>query len=583
MQNVTGPSTPQNRFVGTLLNSVTFAGAIYDNLGKNNPKYKAFDDLPNNKDPLINKHSVFRDTDYNPASFGANQEYHNYVYAKIDPNKIKRIQEYRRMASFAELSDAIDEICDEAVVEDRDGNIVTCKFKKNLSDNAKKELRAEWKRYLDLFHLQDKGFDYFRQFLIDGELFFEQVISDNEERGIQGIVLIPPELTNPIYKNRQNDLIENFSLRRPNQDPRNNTNNKEEVVVLDKNQVVYVNSGIWNEDRTIRLPYIENSRRAYKQLSLIEDSIIIYRLVRAPERMVFKVDVGNMSSANAEAYLKRLMQQYWAKRSYSPQEGQVTNAYEPQSMLDAYWFAKRGDSSGTEVEMLQGGANLGELSDLNYFLEKLYKTLKVPTSRLKADSTASSSGEEITREELRFAKFVMRVQRQFAQGIKYGFITHLKLKKYWELYKLKENDIDLRFTVPTNFLAMENQKAFSIQVENFNTLGQNEGISNSYAQRHYLEMSDEQILENRAWLKKDAEFRWELAQIEAAGPDWEKQQAEALDIEPKLGGGADIGSSAGSAFPSFGPTGEGGEADTGEEAPAEPVEVPETPGEPTVA
>jgi len=572
MQNLEGNNfNGKNKFIGTLMNSIPYANSLAGNLDKDNPKYVKFDGLPDKKDELINKHSVFRDTLYNPSSFLNHGGYHEYIYAKIDQNKIRRIQDYRRMAAYAELSDAIDEICDEAVIEDKKGNVLNCDFKKQLSDNAKKELFNEWNKFVELFDLNNKGYDYFRQFLIDGELFFEHVISDNSKRGIQGVVMLPPELVNPIYKNRQNDFIENYSLRRPSQDP-NKVQTEEEVIVMDRNQITYINSGVWNEDRTIRLPYIENARVAYKQLSLIEDSIIIYRLVRAPERMVFKVDVGNMSSANAEAHLKRLMQQYWARRSFSTQEGQVTNAYEPQSMLDAYWFTKRGDSEGTTVDVLPGGQNLGELSDLNYFLEKLYKSLKVPVSRLSAESTTSASSEEITREELRFSKFVMRVQRQFAQGIKKGFQVHLELKDLWQQYKLRETDLKIEFNPPTHFLALKNQQIFAIQSENFNNLSQNEGISNSFSQRHYLEMDDTMIKENREWLRKDSELRWELAQIESMGPDWKEQQAEALDIEPEFGAGGGGGGAGGDGFPTFGPSPEVGGG--GEEPTQEVPEVP---------
>lgn len=548
-----------NRFYGTLMNSIPFASSIFNSLQTNNPKYKDFDEITDENQELIHKHSIYRDPSEPAASFANSKMYAEYIYSKIEVNKIKRIQDYRRMAAFAELSDAIDEICDEAVNLNRKKEVITFLYNnEEISDNARKELNKEWKYFIDLFELEHKGFDYFRQFLIDGELFFEHIISEDAENGIIGVMLLPPELISPVYRNRQNDYIENFVIRvaARNVDQRTSMSarQEEEIAILDKNQVTYINSGIWNEDKTIRLPFIENSRRAYKQLTLLEDSIVIYRLVRAPERLVFKIDVGNMSGPQAEAYLKRMMQQFWSKRSFSSQDGQVANSYNPQSMLDAYWFTKRGDSEGSTVDLMQGGQNLGELEDLKYFLEKLYKTLKVPVSRLSSDSVASASSEEITREELRFAKFVMRIQRQFAEGLKEGFITHLKLKGLYDLYEINKHDIKIEFTTPTNFQVAKNQQVLSMQLDNFSNITTNQSISETYAQKKYLDFTDDEILANRGYLRNDAAFRWELAQIEANGPDWKKQQAEALEIDPSIGQGdaAAVGGTEAN-IPDFGP------------------------------
>ena len=132
----------------------------------------------------------------------------------------------------------------------------------------------------------------------------------------------------------------------------------------------------------MRVPYIENARRAYKQLSLIEDSIVIYRLVRAPERLVFYIDTGTMTPPKAEQYVQKLIRQYWSKKTYNAHDKSVQNVYDPQSMLDSFWFTKNNNQQGTKVDLLQGGANLGQLDDLMYFIKKLYKSLKVPLGRL---------------------------------------------------------------------------------------------------------------------------------------------------------------------------------------------------------
>jgi hypothetical protein len=232
-----------------------------------------------------------------------------------------------------------------------------------------------------------------------------------------------------------------------------------------------------------------------------------------------------MSPPKAEAYLRRLMQSYWSKRTFDADQGGQVNKFNPQSYLDNYWFAKRQGSDGTSVQSLPGGANLGELQDLRYFQEKLYESLKVPTTRLNKDN-GYNDGTTMLREELKFAKFIVRVQQKFSAGIKNGFITHLKLKNMWDKYELKETYFSLDFTPPTNFYELREFQKLEIKANAFNTMTQNESISKTYAQRKYLKWSDKEVLVNREFLRKDKEFEWELAQITTAGPNWKLQQAQ---------------------------------------------------------
>jgi hypothetical protein len=296
---------------------------------------------------------------------------------------------------------------------------------------------------------------------------------------------------------------------------------------------------MWNEDCSIRIPFIENCRRAYKQLSLIEDSIVIYRMVRAPERLKFKIDVGNMPPAKAQAYLQQLMQSYWNKKTYDDQSngtGGATNMYNPQSMLDSYWFARRNGEVGSDVELLQGGANLGELKDLMYFVNKLYKALKVPLTRLNPED-GYKDGSEILREELRFAKFVVRIQALFAEGLKESFITHLKLRKWWQEYRLHESYFHLEFNPPSSYFAIRKNQEFELKLKLFSDVSNNESISKTFAQRHYLEYNDARISENMEWLRKDAALSWELEQIKATGPNW-REHIQAAEAAAASAGGA---------------------------------------------
>lgn len=541
--------------INLLLAKLPYTYRIIDNISSLNPKYQDFHDLTSRKEDRIQQQSIVQHqvvpSDNLNAAIMINKDYHQYMYANVDIDKIRRLQQYRRMAAFAEVSDAIDEICDESIVEDKDGNITSFNLSGKFDEQVRKEIKKEWKKFITIFDLKNKGWEYYRQFLIDGELFFENIISQNRpDYGILGIVSIPPELINPVYDNVQNSIVRGFLLRRPNKENVRNSD-KEQLIVFDKNQVTYIHSGMWNEDRTVRMPYIETARRSYKQLSLIEDSIVIYRLVRAPERLVFKVDVGNMAPAKAEQYLRKLMLQYWSRKSFDRTSGSVSQVYDPQSMLDSFWFAKRANSEGTTVDLLQGGANLGQLDDLMYFVKKLYKALKVPIGRLNPEDTFKD-GTEITREELRFAKFIMRLQRQFASSFRESFMVHLKLRKLWEKYKLKEHHLDVKFNVPTQFMAMREQQLFNLKFENFNNMGNNESVAQSFAQRYYLDWSDDQMAENREWLRKDAELMWELDQIRTSGPNFREQASELEGAAAEITGGGAGGAALGSAASELG-------------------------------
>ena len=576
-------------FASVLLAKVPYSWRIIDQISDLNPKYETFHELTAQKEDRLQQQSIIQHSQPQDSISGlmvnVNKDYHKYMYAGIDMDKIRRLQDYRRMAAFAEVADAIDEICDETIVRGDDenlpyDNVINFKLSGDHNKEVKKELIKEWDNYIVSYDLENKGWEQFRQFMIDGELFFENVISRNRpDYGVLGLVNIPPELINPIYDNVQNGVIKGYLLRRPQKDKRKEHKEKEEIILLDKNQICYIHSGIWNEDRSIRLPYIENARRAYKQLSLIEDSIVIYRLVRAPEKLVFYVDVGNMQPAKAENYLKRLMQQYWTKKSFDRSKKSVTNVYDPQSMLDSYWFARRTGDQGTKVETLAGGQNLGQLDDLMYFVKKLYKALKVPTARLDA-ADPFKDGSEITREELRFARFIMRLQGQFAAGVKESFMVHLKLRGLWEQYKLKTHHINIKFNVPTHFMLMRQNQLQDLRYNNFNNMSNNLSISHSYSQRYYLDWTDEQMAENREWLRKDAELFWEIEQIQTAGPDFREQQAEmggAMgDLAAAGGGGMGgaPGALGGDMPPAFGP---GPEVPGGEGAPAAPEGGAEAP------
>jgi hypothetical protein len=596
-------------FVSSILEKLPYVQATTE-AEVNNPKYELFERISKNRQLRIMKQSVitgplYQEENGTGGSFASDKAYHRYIYANVDADKVRRLAEYRRMAAFSEVSDCLDEICDEFLVKDENGKVIKIEFTGigNMDSETRTELEKQFYKYIKNFDLESKGWGYCRQLLIEGEVFFENIVHDEKrDLGIIGALSIPGELINPIYDNIQNDVIQNFIFQKPInlQENDNKTINnipnpantlQQQLITLEGNQITYINSGIWNEDLTVRLPFIENARRAYKQLSLLEDAIVIYRMVRAPERLKFKIDVGNMPPAKAEAYLKQLMQSYWTKKTYDSSSTQgAGNVYDPQSMLDSFWFAKRSGETGSDVELLQGGANLGKLEDLMYFVTKLYKSLKVPSTRINPES-GYKDGAEILREELKFAKFVMRLQNQFAEGFKKSFISHLKLKGLWKELKINETQFNLEFNPPSNWFAIRKNQEFELKYKIFSDISQTDSISKTFAQRHYMGLSDAKISENMEWLRKDAALKWELDQIAQLGPNW-REHAEAMQSgaeaaaggEPfsAAGGGGGGESSISGGIPEFG----GGSAPAatpvgGEATPTEtPTETP-APTQPT--
>lgn len=690
-----------------------------------NPVYKDFVNKGSKRVEALQRQSISASTLYNNTPIpGLIDSYKDaFFYANIQQDKAARLGDYRVMAAFSEVSNCLDQICDEIVNKDIDGNIVKLVLKNlekdDLSENDVKILNHEFKRYVQYFDLEYNGWEYFRQMLTEGELYFEHVIhKDHKDKGILGVLKIPSELIDPVFGNVQNHVIKGYLLRKPVFDPKNPQKiEKFEFIPMDINQVTYVNSGIWNENKTIRLPFIENARRAYRQLSLVEDSIVIYRLVRAPERLVFNVDTGNLPNPQAESYLKKLQQMYWKKFSYDPQGGGTVTKFSPQSMLDSFWFAKKPGSEGTTVTQLPGGcltmdtkvplldgrtlsikeltneyksgvknwvyscnpdnghvapgliswagvtqksakvmkitydngksdivtpdhkfpiigkgfveakdlvvgesmipypvtitvsitaieqlpdqievgtltidveekyhnyhtfalesgvftknSNLGELSDLMYFVKKLYQSLKVPVTRLNPED-AFKDGLDILREELKFANFLIRQQQRFAIGLKNGYITHLKLMGIWDKLSLNEMHIDLVFNVPTNFYEMRQQQKLELRLNNFGSATQNDFISKLYGMKKYLDWTDDDIKANREFLRKDRELLWELEQISAGGPNW-RDTYSAANQQQQQGGEPGMASGGGMP-PSFGP-GPGG--DIGGDESGLPPETPQ--------
>jgi len=432
------------------------------------------------------------------------------------------------MANFPEVSDAIDEICDGCVNYDDNNKFVTLEFRDSKLNTEQIEvINKEFNKFIGLYDIENNGWEYFRSLVRDGEVIFENIIDKKKESlGIIKVKRIPPEcfenLVNINYdivgillnakilynKKPLNDNkggldipslgmgemgdVDDFQLL----NQYGQRTSKVKLIPLPINQITYINTGQFNHDKTIVYPVLETARRPYRQLALIEDAIIIYRLIRAPERLVFNVDTGKLPASKAEKMVMQMMKRYQSKKIYDPSTGSIHNDYDPHQMLEAYWFARPEGSAGTQVDTLGGGQNLGELQDLHYFLRKLYLALKVPFNRFSEQPVSYEKAETISYEEYRFSKFIMRIQGQFAKGIYDSFITHLKLIGMWTKFKMHRQMIIVRFTSPMSFELYESQKLLNIKMENFNTATQNETFSKDLAAIKYLGWTKEDINRN---------------------------------------------------------------------------------------
>lgn len=541
-------STYDRSMTSYLKNRPPYSYNVLETEDIKNPKYKFFQHVGMRRPEAIAKNSVTLSNEYNNTAFSAierDKSFSDVMYATATDDKPGRLRDYRTMAAFSEIADALDEICDETINPDDQDDIVKLKFKNcDLESEKKEEVIDEFEKYIEYYDLHNNGWQYFRQFLIEGELFFEQIIhEDYVNEGVLGIVNIPADLIDPVYSNIQNMLVKGYLYQKPifdRNDPRRVE--KYDPIPYEENQVVYINNSSYNETKEFIVPFIENARRAYRQLSMIEDAVIIHRMVHAPLRFIFNVDVGRLPVPQAEAYLRRLQSQYWSTKTFDADQGDIVKKYAPQSTLDSFWFAKRQGQEATTVTEFGGQKNLDQLEDLHFFIKKLYRSLKTPSSRLDPED-AFRDGTDLLREELKFARMIMRQQQKFASGLKRGFITHLKLRKMFKEYDLTEQNLNVIFNPPSNFYDLRNNQKMEMKTNTFNNLVNTQKISTTLALKKAMGWSDREILANRELRRKDAELEWELQQIATLGPNWKEQvmmqaaQAQAGEGAPPGGGG----------------------------------------------
>ena len=363
-------------------------------------------------------------------------------YLDLDGNfktEYDMVKKYREMAMHPEVDSAIEDIIHEAIVADQNDSPVQVNLDNlDVSDSVKKIIRDEFDYIKNLFGFDSKAHEMFRRWYIDGRMYYHKVIDlDNPQDGIKEMRYVDPhkiKKVRQITKPKTADEFMKYDFGKGEEyflyNPKglNNTSANSGIRIA-KDAISYVTSGLMDTNRNIVLSYLHKGIKVLNQLRMIEDSLVIYRISRAPERRIFYIDVGNLPKQKAETYLREVMGRYRNKLVYDAQTGEVRDDRKYMSMMEDFWLPRREGGRGTEITTLPGGQNLGELTDVQYFQTKLYKALNVPAGRLESGTSFDlGRSAEITRDELKFTKFVGKLRKKFSDIFHDTLKTQLILK-----------------------------------------------------------------------------------------------------------------------------------------------------------
>ena len=442
------------------------------------------------------------------------------------------IKRYREMELHPECDSAIEDVVNEAIVSDTNDSPVEIELSNlNASDGIKNKIREEFKNILDLLDFQTKAHEIYRNWYVDGRLYYHKVIDlKKPEEGIQELRYIDAMKMRYVRqavkqdKNRLSNInsdnpmdyefpqIEEYFLYTPKanfptQNPSSMTGGQKGIKFT-KDSIAYCTSGLVDRNKGSTLSYLNKAIKALNQLRMIEDSLVIYRLSRAPERRIFYIDVGNLPKVKSEQYLRDVMMRYRNKLVYNADTGEIKDDKKYMSMLEDFWLPRREGGRGTEITTLPGGQNLGEITDIKYFQEKLYKSLNVPPSRIGGDSGFNlGRSSEILRDEIKFSKFVGRLRKRFSALFSDMLRTQLLLKNVVtpEDWDLMSEHIQYDFLYDNHFSEL---KESELMTERLNLAATAEPYigkyySQDYIRRKVLRQTDEEIIEQDKIMKKE--------------------------------------------------------------------------------
>ena len=420
-------------------------------------------------------------------------------YLDLDGNfktEYDMVKKYREMAMHPEVDSAIEDIIHEAIVADKNDSPIQVNLDNlEVSESVKGMIRTEFDYIKNLFAFDTKAHEMFRRWYIDGRLYYHKVINlDAPQDGILEVRYIDPskiKKVRQINKPKTADEFMKYDFGTSEEyfiyNPKglNNTSANSGIKIA-KDAITYVTSGIMDTNRNIVLSYLHKGIKVLNQLRMIEDSLVIYRISRAPERRIFYIDVGNLPKVKAEQYLREVMGRYRNKLVYDAATGEIRDDRKYMSMMEDFWLPRREGGRGTEITTLPGGQNLGELTDVQYFQTKLYKALNVPSGRLdSATSFNLGRSSEITRDELKFTKFVGKLRKKFSDIFQDTLKTQLILKgvitpEDWE--DMKEH-IQYDYLYDNHFTELKN---LEMMTEKVNVITQMDPFIGKYFSVEYI-------------------------------------------------------------------------------------------------
>ena len=459
-------------------------------------------------------------------------------------NELELITRYREMSNHPECENAIDEIVNEAITHDDDGtvvDIVTDKLKQ--PETIKKKIQEEFKNVLKLMNFSNLSDDIFRRWYIDGRIYYHVIVDEKKPKdGIKELRYIDPRKIRKVREVKKDrdpktgaDIIKSTAEYYVYSDRGTTTqtfgSNVNQGLKIAPDSIINVNSGMMDAKNTFVISYLHKAIKPLNQLRMIEDAVVIYRLSRAPERRVFYIDVGNLPKGKAEQYMRDVMVKYRNKMVYDSNTGELRDDRKHLSMLEDFWLPRREGGKGTEITTLPAGQNLGQLEDVQYFQKKLLQSLGVPYSRLEAQQGMVGLGRttEVTRDELKFAKFITRIRNKFSQIFDHALATQLVLKgicskEEWEKFR---EEIYYDYKKDNNF---EELKEAELLRERLNMLGMidpyvGRWYSQEWVRKNVLQMTDDEIEE----IEKQIES--EPSSEPQEGQEQDMQQDQGQDMQ----------------------------------------------------
>ena len=444
------------------------------------------------------------------------------------------IKRYREMALHPEADSAIEDIINEAIVSDSNDHPVELDLDHlNASDGIKKKVRDEFKYILDLLDFDKKCHEIYRNWYVDGRIYYHKLIDlKKPHEGIQELRYIDAMKMRYVRKAKQDEKDKYRGPRRLNSDdpmeyefpeieeffiynpkltyPTGNINaaGPNSGIKMTKDSIAYATSGLVDRNKGSTLSYLHKAIKSLNQLRMIEDSLVIYRLSRAPERRIFYIDVGNLPKVKAEAYLRDVMMRYRNKLVYDAGTGEIRDDKKYMSMLEDFWLPRREGGRGTEISTLPGGQNLGEITDIEYFKKKLYRSLNVPPSRMDGEGGFNlGRSSEILRDEVKFSKFVGRLRKRFSGLFIDMLRTQLLLKNIVtpEDWEIMSEHIQFDFLYDNHFTELKETELMNERLASLATVEPYIGkyYSQDWVRRKVLRQTDEEILEQDKLIKKE--------------------------------------------------------------------------------